>query len=48
MVIMVQLKFGTDTAFGDDTSGNNNDFTSQYVASDQSPSTPTNIFASLE
>ena len=30
-----QLKFGTDTAFGDDTSGNNNDFTSSVlVASD--------------
>ena len=44
-----QLKFGTDTAFGDDTSGNNNDFTSSVlVISDQSPSTPTNIFASLE
>tara|TARA_B100000902_G_C27319363_1_gene923326 strand:- start:63 stop:3446 length:3384 start_codon:yes stop_codon:yes gene_type:complete len=44
-----QLKFGTDTAFGDDTSGNNNDFTSAVlVAADQSPSTPTNVFASLE
>ena len=44
-----QLKFGTDTAFGDDTSGNTNDFTSAVlVASDQSPSTPTNVFASLE
>jgi hypothetical protein len=44
-----QLKFGTDTAFGDDTSGNTNDFTSSvFVASDQSPSTPTNVFASLE
>ncbi len=44
-----QLKFGTDTAFGDDTSGNNNDFTSAVlVASDQSPSTPTNIFSALE
>ena len=41
-----QLKFGTTSALGDDTSGNTNDWTSAgLVASDSMPDTPTNNFA---
>ena len=41
-----RLQFGTDSALGDDTSGNGNDFTSSgLAASDQRTNTPTNNIA---
>ncbi len=42
------LKFQDTSAFGDDSSGNNNDFASSgLVATDQVPDTPTNTFCNL-
>jgi len=43
-----RLEFGTDSALGDDTSGNTNDFTAtNLTASDQRTDTPTNLFPTI-